>query len=295
MTVETIPQREALRLYLVMIAGREPAGSYFEIRAKRVTGRGMDQDFIPLHDADRAARVLLNRGQMTDTYLGVAPRTERKGDLSAIERVWCLHADCDSRDSLLALAAFDPLPSIVVRSGTEDHAHAYWPLRSPVTPAWAKRGNQRLALKLGADRNATDAARIMRPPGTYNHKHADRRPVVCTRFEPVVFELGDVVGALPDEQRQVPRATPRVLPARSSGRTLDALVRVVREATPKKDRNSRLYWAACRASEHARTGRLDAAAATRELRAAAISVGLDEVEIDATIRSAFSTEDRAAA
>ena len=281
MTVEQIPQREALDLWLSMIAGREPTGSYFEIRAKRLTGR-MDQDFIPLHDADRAARSLLNRGQITDAYLGVAPRTERKGTLNAIQRVWCLHADCDSRDSLRALAAFAPLPSIVVRSGGDDHAHAYWPLRTPVSPAWAKRANQRLALAVGADRAATDAARVMRPPGTFNHKHGERRPVVCTRLEPVVFELGDVVGELVDDPAYRPRpraATPR---KQTPSSVLDGLVAAVRGAQPG-NRNSMLYWAAKRLADR----QLHTPEARELLRAAAGDAGLGEREIDQTLSSAL--------
>ena len=279
---ETIPQRDALRLYLVMVAGREPTGSYFEIRAKRLAG-GMDQDFIPLHDAERAARILLNRGQLADTYIGVAPRTERKGSLDAIQRVWCLHADCDSRDSLRVLAAFAPLPSIVVRSGGDDHAHAYWALRTPVSPAWAKRANQRLALAVGADRNATDAARVMRPPGTFNRKHGERRPVVCTRLEPVVFELGDVVGELVDDPAYRPR--PRAAPPRKQtprSAVFDGLVAAVRGAQVG-NRNSVLFWAAKRLADR----QLHTPEARELLRAAAGDAGLGEREIDQTLSSAL--------
>jgi len=199
-----IPQADALRLYLSMIAGNEPPGSYFEIRAKRATG--WSQDWIPLREIDRAATSLVNRGLMGDTYLGAAPRTQHGGGLAAVERVWCIWGDCDTPESLARLASFRPLPSVVIRSGTEGHAHAYWPLRSAVPPAWAKRANRRLALKLGADRNATDAARILRPPLTLNHKHSPSRPVRCTRLELGAFTLAQVVGGLPDDAVYLPAA-----------------------------------------------------------------------------------------
>ena len=177
-----IPQDAALRMYLAMIAGDAPRSQYFEVRWKRSSG-GMGQDFVPLSEPDRVARMIRNRGQMTDTYIGLAPRTERKGGLDATPRVHCLWVDCDSRESVERLARFRPLPSIVIRSGTPDHAHAYWPLGDSVPAGWAKRANQRLARALGADRVATDAARILRPPCTLSHKHDPARPVVCTRLE----------------------------------------------------------------------------------------------------------------
>jgi len=182
------PQRVALRLQLAGFAGSEPASSYFEIRAKR-TG-GMHQDFIPIGELDRAVAAATNLGQGADCFVGVAPRTCRRGSADAILRVWCLWADCDGAESLARLAAFRPLPAVVVRSGSEDSAHAYWPLRMGVAPGWAQRANRRLALALGADRNATDAARIMRPAGTLNFKHDPPRPVTCTRLEVDVFVHG---------------------------------------------------------------------------------------------------------
>jgi hypothetical protein len=288
-TREPIPQREALSLFLVMVAGFEPTSSYFEIRAKRVGGGGMAQDFISLAELERALTSVANRGYLSDTYLGVAPRTQRTGGLAAIERVWCLWVDCDSPDSLERLAAFRPLPSIVIRSGTAGHAHAYWPLSSAVPPKWAKRANQRLALALGADRNATDAARIMRPPLTLNYKHALPRHVVCTRLELASFTIDQVVGQLPDDQAYLAPAPrqPRAGTATPSA-VLDGLARTVREAT-LGNRNAALYWAACRIDDHD----LDASDAREELRDAALAAGLPETEVDRTLASALESREAA--
>lgn len=283
MAADAIPQAEALRLYLAMIAGREPSTSCVEIRAKRATG-GMSQTFVSVRELDRATRVIANRGKLNDTYVGVAPRTTRAGGLEAIEHVWALWVDCDSAESVRQLAAFRPLPSVVIRSGTAGHAHAYWPLREPIPPKSAKRANLRLALQLGADRNACDGARIMRPPGTLNFKADEPRPVVCTRLELGVFDLAGVVGALPDDRAYLP--SPRLRDANtapaSSSRIVDGLVRTVREATPG-NRNASTYWAACRLLEH----QLDTAEAREALRDAAIAAGLPEDEVDRTIASAL--------
>jgi hypothetical protein len=98
-------------------------------------------------------------------YVGAAPRVRRNGTKDDVEPVWTLWTDADTPDAAGALRAFSPLPSIVIRSGTTDHLHAWRQLDGPLSSAAAVRASRRLALALGADRASTDAARIMRPPG----------------------------------------------------------------------------------------------------------------------------------
>lgn len=71
----------------------------------------------------------------------------------------------------------------------------------------------------------------------------------------------------------------------SGGRSLVGLVRLVLDA-PEGQRNTRLYWAACKAFEHATAGRLDADAAERALIRAAVEAGLPEPEAVRTVASA---------
>jgi hypothetical protein len=279
-----IPQRDAADLFLAMIAGRDTTG-FYEIRSALPERAGMRQTFIALNDREHAASIAVNQGQRTDTYVGLAPRSGQSGGLAAIPRVWCVWVDCDTGDSLRRLAAFRPLPSIAIRSGSDDHVHGYWPLRDAVAPEWAKRANRRLALALTADRGATDGARIMRLPGTYNHKHGTSRPVVCTRLELDVFTVGQVVGDLPDDPAYAPRVQrPDRTAHVSPSKVVAGLTRTVREAETGKDRNSRLFWAACRVAEH---DGLDVADAFSALRSAASDVGLPEREIDRTLASAL--------
>jgi hypothetical protein len=57
----------------------------------------------------------------------------------------------------------------------------------------------RLAATLGADRACFDAARILRPPATWNHKHDPATPVALVRFEPDArFDAGFVVARAPE-------------------------------------------------------------------------------------------------
>ena len=73
-------------------------------------------------------------------------------------------------------------------------------------------------------------------------------------------------------------------PASTFG-ALRGLVRVVLDATPERDRNTRLYWSACRAAELVSAGRVDEATATGLLIDAAARTGLPEAEARRTVAS----------
>ena len=88
-----------------------------------------------------------------------------------------LWADCDGDDAVAALERFEPQPSIVIASGTGSNCHAYWPLTKPLARDEIERANRRLAHALGADPASADAARILRVPATYSHKHQPPAPV----------------------------------------------------------------------------------------------------------------------
>jgi hypothetical protein len=185
----------ALETYLGALFGAEPDGAYVELRGRRQSG-GMGQVFYGVRDVARIAAAIGAAGQRTDVYVGVAPRSRQGGTRQAVDRVHVLWADLDSPDAKDALRAFRPLPSIVIGSGSG--LHAYWSLWPPIGPDEAERANRRLAHALGADPRATDAARILRPPETFNHKGAEPRPVEIRRLIADVFSVGQVVGALPD-------------------------------------------------------------------------------------------------
>lgn len=106
-----------------------------------------------------------------------------------MSKAWIVSADCDDDASIAALGRFAVPPSIVVASGGitaagRDKLHAHWCLREPVGPAELVDAKRRLALALGSDRAVCDAARIMRIPGTRNHKTDPSRPVRLLLAEP---------------------------------------------------------------------------------------------------------------
>jgi hypothetical protein len=148
-------------------------------------------------------------------YVGAAPRRPRRGGgRGAINHVHVLWVDCDTEDAVAALRRFRPSPPIVVASGTPGHLHAYWPICPPAEPDAAERANRRLAHHLGADPRSTDAARILRPPGTLNHKLDPPARVEAARLHVDVVDVDQVTGALldPPEPRRRLRRAPTLEP-----------------------------------------------------------------------------------
>jgi hypothetical protein len=163
--------------YLAALHAGDSGGRLVELRWR--TPRGMARAFYPASAvADIAARAV-RLGEVTDVYAGVVARWRPAGTLADVAggaRVaW---ADCDSPQSVAALAAFTPAPSLLVASGSPGHRHAYWLLDRPLTVAAIQVINRRLALALGADAACAEPARILRLPGTRNHKTCPPRPVV---------------------------------------------------------------------------------------------------------------------
>jgi hypothetical protein len=195
--------------YLDALFGAEPRGGFIEVRSRIPTG--MRQEFIPCERWRDAARVIERRGGRSDTYVGVAPRRKRSGKREAVERVHALYVDADSVEAQAAVMRFDPPPAIIICSGF--NLHAYWPLKPPVGPDEAEWANRRLAHALGADPQAVDAARILRPPGTFNFKKGEPVPVRVVRLEAEIVEVDRVIGRLEDPPTRQRRATAPSAPA----------------------------------------------------------------------------------
>jgi hypothetical protein len=288
-----IPQGDALHLQLAAIAGNEPPASFIEIRPLTVGDFRPVPDercWVPVRDFRAAARRIAELAPKCHVYISAAPRVREGGSVDDVERVWALWCDCDTPESVEALRRFAPLPSLVWRTRPE-RLQAAWPLRQPIPPTWAKRANQRLARALGSDRHAVDAARILRPVASVNHKADPPCPVVCLRLELDVFRMADVVGQLPDLEEYRPLAPPPNMGRPDA--TLEGLCRKVRGAQPPMfgkpgERNALLYWAACRLREHADDGTLDESEGREALRHAALAAGLGELETERTLDSALA-------
>jgi hypothetical protein len=181
-----------------MITGGAPDSEFLEIRF-RVSGQALANEFHPLHDTDAVIASIRRRSPRTDVNLGCAPRTRRQGTKAAVGQVWTLWAECDGEEAATRLRRFRPQPALVVASGSGPNCHGYWPLRSPLTPQRAEAANLRLVHALAADANCFDASRILRPPGTWNHKRQPPRPVSVLLLHPELrFAVDEVLRAAPE-------------------------------------------------------------------------------------------------
>jgi hypothetical protein len=272
-----IPQDMALRMQFAAIVGNEPPSSYLEIRCLRPDGGPGPREFVPVRELRRAVELVLSLRDV-NVYVGACPRVRESGTAQDVERCWAAWADCDTVEAVEALRRFRPMPSIVAWT-SPGRVQALLPFRRPVSPAAARRGNRRIAHALAADMTATDPARILRAIGSRNFKHDPPALVTCARCELDVYELGEVVGSLPDAPGDGPRrrvsisGRPHATPSSLAG-----LLRAVREA-PVGSRNALTFWAACRAREAGHEAR-------DELRQAALDAGLPEVEVERTLDSA---------
>ena len=196
--VRAISPAAELDAYLRTIAGRAPGARLLEIRFA-LRHRDMGRVFLAAHSAPGATRFIRRLAARTDVYVGVALRTRAAGGRDAVDRSHLAFVEIDARDALARLADFPHPPSMVVTSGTPGHAHAYWTLRTPVGVPEIERANRRLAHHLGGDLASIDAARILRPPTTWNHKHSPPAPVALVELDPGRrYEIGELVEPLHD-------------------------------------------------------------------------------------------------
>ncbi len=118
-----------------------------------------------------------------------------------------LFVEIDSADAYRHLIDAPMPPSAVVASGSKGHVHCYWQLEHPVDVKACESGNRRLAAVVAGDPMSVDAARILRPPGTFNHKR-EPTAVRLEVFEPArVYDYQQIVGHLADPKAPAPART----------------------------------------------------------------------------------------
>ena len=145
----------------------------------------MAQSFHRVTAVPQLAAEVVAHASRDDVYMGVIARRRRRGgrrDLVAGAAV--IWVDCDDDAASRALERFEPAPHIVVASGSGSNRHAYWLLGERMPLDGIEQLNRGLAVSLGADDRACDAARILRPPGTANWKRGSPTPVELLAFHP---------------------------------------------------------------------------------------------------------------
>lgn len=218
-----------------LLAALHPAG-FRDLRAKSRDGvwktRGVDA--ADLDGVDRFAAMWCE----WDLYVGVATRGEIAGRTADdCESLYALFADVDFKDTSEADARqrvrdFALPPSAVVASG--GGLHLYWFLDKPLDlrdggTAAAKQLLRSLAVAIGADTKAAEPARILRLPGSLNHKYPPPRTVTVESLTTRRYAVADIVAHLPPPDGNAESAAPE-------------LPRVVGDG----DRNNTLFREGCR-------------------------------------------------
>jgi hypothetical protein len=192
--------RDVVRRFLCALYGRAGQTSFVEMRFR--VASGMARRFHRAAAIERVAEAVARLASRTDVYVGVVPRRRCGGGRAdLVERASVVWADCDGRGSLEALGEFRPEPAMVVASGTDRNCQVYWFLRDPVDLDRIEQTNRRVAAAIGADRQSTDAARILRPAGSMNRKHSPPRPVLLLRCrERERVAIAELERSLPGER-----------------------------------------------------------------------------------------------
>jgi hypothetical protein len=140
------------------------------------------------YDAVQAARYVIELDG-EEVYVGAAPRYGSDGTKAGVLRTNALWTDLDFKDGhtresrLEQLRKLSCTPALGVATG--GGLQHYWLLDRPAeSPDELERTElvmRRLAAAMGGD-PVHDRSRVMRVPGTFNHKYGEPRPVVMEHY-----------------------------------------------------------------------------------------------------------------
>jgi hypothetical protein len=151
-------------------------------------GQAMRRRFFA--DAVQAAQYVIELDS-EEVYVGAAPRYGSDGTKAGVLRTNALWTDLDFKDGHTRESRIEQLrklscpPALGVATG--GGLQHYWlldrPAESPEELERAELVMRRLAAAMGGD-PVHDRSRVMRVPGTFNHKYGEPRPVVMEHYVP---------------------------------------------------------------------------------------------------------------
>ena len=187
-----------------VVAARRQGDGTLKMRSRSAPER------FPAAGDHRALVELARRYSQSGEEVFCTPLTRRErrsGRAGGIQPARVCWVDIDDPSALDALRGFGRRPHLVVYSGSGG-AHAYWRLAGAIAPEQLEAVNRKLAHHLGGDGGSIDRARIMRLPGTTNHKV--RRPcrlVFCDLARPP-HQAVELVAGLSDPEPPAPPPSP---------------------------------------------------------------------------------------
>lgn len=202
-----------------------------------------EREFVRQHDAEAAVERFLADHRGKDLFFGVATRHDAtSGRLDNCSYLAALFVDVDFKalpepEARKRLRAFRLPSSALVKSG--GGLHAYWLLHHSIDlPAEAERAKallRRLARALGGDLSAAEPARVLRIPGTLNHKYTPPRPVTIELLDSERrYDLSEFDSFLPEEPTDQGQEAPFTIPEKvREGARNDRLYRLGRALKTK--------------------------------------------------------------
>lgn len=231
-------------------------GQFGELRAIK---EGVVRQSYHSSPAELEADAALLNAKGYDVYFGVRPRGVASGKGESIsDETPVMWADFDAKafgagkgQAFQALASVAPEAHIVVDSG--NGYHAYWLLDRGYPFADVQEVMKGIAIVAGADKTY-DKARILRVPGTDNHKTQPANPVRLLRFDLTArrHRLSDFVGYAeaatppPVPRREIPERTG---PAPAVDDLPSWLARLIVEGAENEDRSLDCFKVACQLIE----------------------------------------------
>lgn len=208
MLPESHPLASAQTMLMYLFAGA-PKEQYVEFRAiwdkkhrkeQPPDGKGVPHiEFVPIKDLEKtfdrvlADWIMRHNKQRYDIYFSVCPRRvvnrtpagyPQGGQNEDVSHAVCAWMDYD-KPNFDAISKEEPKPSLMVSTG--HGAHCYWVYPEAVDIAKAIADSNEFKKKFGGD-NTTDAARILRVPGTKNWKEPEKNLVATLLVEHCTFE-----------------------------------------------------------------------------------------------------------
>ncbi len=209
---------EIVQSFLSMLFVPGDRVEFRAIKADRGIGhsayRVADSDFTQIVSGMAEWLEAHNQGSYDGIYIGVNPRGQTTGgsggsgtdaDVVCFRSLFVDFDDATIDEAIRRITAAGlPSPTFLVASGRATGTHAYWRLASPVENSSVWKGLQRTLISvLQTDPTIHNPSRIMRLPGTFNHKRGAECRLLISG-EPTQFNTWQSIGISPTFEPEPP-------------------------------------------------------------------------------------------